>query len=68
MSKEGIFLVYCMERYRYAKKLSGTQIAELFDRFNVYDYIMCYFESLHTMSEQLIVRDIDEYISAANFL
>lgn len=67
MSKEGTFLVYCMERYRYAKKLSGQETSALFDQFKIYDYILRYFESLHTMSEQRIVQDIDEYIAASNF-
>lgn len=62
MSKEGNFLVYCMERYRYLKKLSGYQTAELFEKYNIYEYIMKYFESLHTMGEMYIVQDIDEYI------
>jgi len=63
MSKEGTFLVYCMERYRYVKKLSGAEVAELFDKFKIYDYIFQYFEALHTMGEQRIVQDIDEYIT-----
>lgn len=66
MSKEGNFLVYCMERYRYAKKLSGREISEIFDRYNVYDYIVKYFETLHTIGDKLIVNDIDEYISEKN--
>lgn len=63
MSKESDFLIYCMERYRYAKGLSGAETAKLFDQYNVYGYIKRYYESLHTMGEQYILRDIDGYIS-----
>ncbi len=63
MSKEGKFLVYCIERYRYAKNLSGAEASELFDKYNVYDYIIEFFESLHTIGENLIIQDIDNYIS-----
>ncbi|MCM1334681.1 MAG: DUF3791 domain-containing protein [Bacteroides sp.] len=63
MSQEGNFLVYCMERYRYAKKLSGAEVSRLFEEYDVYDYIMDFFGSLHTMGEKLIIRDIDRYIS-----
>ena len=28
MSKEVNFLIYCMERYRYLKRLSGAEVAE----------------------------------------
>ena len=63
MSKESQFLIYCMERYRYSKKLSGIELSDLFDKYNVYDYIISFFESLHTMWENLIIQDIDEFIA-----
>ena len=63
MSRKSDFLIYCMERYRYIKGLSGAEAAELFDRYDVYGYINKYFEVLHTMSDQVIVKDIDEYIA-----
>lgn len=66
MSKEGNFLVYCIERYRYFKNLLGAEASEIFDKYNVYDYITEYFESLHTMGDDLIIQDIDDYIMRAN--
>lgn len=63
MSKESKFLIYCMERYRYFKGLTGAEVAEEFDRYGLYDYITRYFESLHTMGDRYIVQDIDDYIS-----
>lgn len=49
MSKESGFLIYCMERYRYFKGLTGYDVAGIFDKYRIYDYITRYFESLHTM-------------------
>ena len=51
MSKESNFLIYCMERYRHSKGLSGAAVAKLFENYGVYGYITKYFEALHTMSE-----------------
>ena len=62
MSKEATFLIYCMERYRYLKGLSGAEVADIFDRYDIYGYITKYFESLHTMGDYYIVQDIDDYI------
>lgn len=62
MSKESNFLIYCMERYRYFKRLSGADVAKIFDQYHIYSYITKYFESLHTMGEHCIVQDIDDYI------
>lgn len=62
MSKEGNFLIYCVERYKSAKNLTGRQVSELFSRYNVWDYIYACFEALHTTGEEYIIEDIDQYI------
>ena len=49
MDKKIIFLIYCMERYRYFKKLSGKEVADLFEKYKVNDYIIRYFESLYVL-------------------
>lgn len=66
MSAESNFLIYCMERYRYFKDLSGADVAKIFDRYGIYKYITKYFESLHTMGDDYSVKDIDDYISSLN--
>ena len=63
MGRKTAFLIYCMERYRYFKCLSGAETAKIFEKYDVYGYIMKYFESLHTMGDSCIVQDIDDYIS-----
>ena len=62
MSKESDFLIYCMERYRYFKGLSGSEVSKVFEKYGIYGYIIKYFESLHTMGDRCIVQDIDDYI------
>lgn len=62
MSKEGSFLVYCVECYRQAKGLSGSAVSALFDCYGLYDYITRYFESLHTTGDAYIIADIDNFI------
>ena len=57
MSKEANFLIYCMERYRYLKKLSGADVARIFEKYDIYGYITKYFEALHTMGDNYIVQD-----------
>ena len=64
MSKEAKFLVYCMERYRHFKELSGSEVAELFEKYGIYEYITKYFEALHTMGDDYIIQDIDDYINS----
>ena len=64
MSRQGDFMVYCTEQYRAAKKLTGKQVAELFSRYRVWEYLYSCFEALHTTGANYIVEDIDLYIQA----
>ena len=47
----------------YYKRLSGAEVAKIFETYGVYGYITKYFEQLHTMGDRYIVQDIDDYIS-----
>lgn len=64
MSREGEFLVYCIEIYKSAKKLPGKDVMVLFKKYRVNEYVRSYFEALHTTGENYIVGDIDLYIKA----
>ena len=63
MSKEGLFIVFCMESYKVHKALSGKQVAELFEQYDVYNYIREFYDVLHTTGYQHINRDIDTYLN-----
>lgn len=66
MSKQGDFLIYCVEQYKAAKKLSGKQVSELFQKYDVWEYIYSCFEALHTTGENYIITDIDSFIVSDN--
>ena len=65
MSRESEFLIYCMERYRYYKNLSGKQVRDLFDEKGVFDYIVSNFGALHTVGEEYLINDIAEFIAGS---
>lgn len=62
MSRQGDFLIYCIEIYKSAKRMTGKQVSELFSRYDVWSYIYSCFEALHTTGANYIVEDIDQYI------
>ena len=62
MNREAEFLIYCMERYRYFKGLSGERVASLFEQHKVFAYLTKHFMALHTQGDHCIVQDIDDYI------
>ena len=63
MSKEGNFLVFCIEKYRTAKNLTGKEVMKLFRQYSVCEYIVSCFEALHTTGTDYIIEDIDLYIA-----
>jgi hypothetical protein len=64
MSAEGKFLVFCLETYKAAKHLTGSQVMELFNRYDITDYVMSCYEALHTTGTNYIIADIDLFIEA----
>ena len=41
MSKEGNFLIYCVEKYKSEKNLTGKQVSAIFTKYRVWEYKMC---------------------------
>jgi len=57
------FLIYCMEIYKRAENLTGLQVLERFWRYNLFDYVLEFYEILHVHGVGYIVEDINNYIS-----
>lgn len=58
------FVIYCIEEYKSAERLSGKEVVELFNRFKVTQYIRNHYEALHTTGASYIAHDISAYIAA----
>ena len=63
MDKRTKFLIYCMEIYKRAEKLTGAQVLEQFSRYNLFDYVLEFYEILHIHGVSYILRDINDYIA-----
>lgn len=62
MSSQGKFMIYCAEQYKLAKHLTGKQLAKLFSKYQIWEYVYTCYESLSTTGAKYIVNDIDLYI------
>ena len=56
------FVVYCIEEYRNAKKLTGRQVINVFNKYNVYDFIEKSYDALHTFGGDEIAWNISQYM------
>ena len=63
MDSKTKFLIYCMEIYKRAEKLNGVQVLERFSQYNLFDYVLEFYEILHTHGVSYILQDINNYIS-----
>lgn len=64
MSREGKFLVYCLEIYKAAHNLTGREVIDLFSQYHVTEYITSCYGALHTTGAEYLIEDIDGYIAA----
>ncbi len=56
------FLSFCMEQYKNKHKISGEEVATLFERHGVLSYLKDNFEVLHTQGHRWLMEEIDELI------
>lgn len=56
------FLSFCMEQYKNEHKISGEEVATLFERHGVLSYLKDNFEVLHTQGHRWLMEEIDELI------
>lgn len=62
MSERGKFLIYVVERYKSTHGLTGKEVAEIFDKYQVWEYVYDTADALHTTGENYILYDIETYI------
>ena len=53
------FLVYVIEEYKFLETKTAHEIMDLFSKNNVFDYILCHYDALHTMSGRAIADEIN---------
>jgi len=59
MNKENRFLIFVVEYYRNKKNLSGREIVDLFDKYNIWDLARKSYFLWHIESPENFVREID---------
>jgi hypothetical protein len=58
-----LFISFCVEQYKNAKKISGEQAFNLLERVGALEYLEHNYEIIHTQSPQWILEEINEYVN-----
>ncbi len=56
------FVVFCLEEYKTAERLSGAAAFVRFVNNGVFDYLREGFDQLHTLGSAALVADIRDYL------
>ena len=62
MEKSTKFLVYCIEIYKAAFKISSREVIRIFSQYGVMDYLVECYGALHTTGPEYIIEDISGLI------
>ena len=57
------FKLFCVEMYKLKYNLTGKEVIELFNKYDVLNFIEDIYDVLHTLSDDIVVSDINEYIN-----
>ena len=57
------FKIFCLESYKAANQLTGQTALDLFNRYQVFEYIESSYDVLHSTGRLYIISDINDYIS-----
>lgn len=57
------FKLFCVEMYKLKYNMSGKEVIDLFNKYDVLNFIEDIYDVLHTLSDEIIVSDINEYIN-----
>lgn len=63
-AKVAEFVSFCIEMFAKAKRLSGAQVASLFDECGAIEYLDSGYDLLHTQGKRWLVSDLEEFLKA----
>ena len=61
------FVIFCLEIYRSRKELTGKEVYELFEKYNVFEYLRNGYEMLHTQGDKWLLEDIDNFLEIRGY-
>ena len=62
MTNESQFLIYCIQKYSQIKNIPGSEVVNLFDKYELQNYILEFYELIQAQGDLAIVDEIDEFI------
>lgn len=61
------FVIFCIESFKQYHNLSGKEVYNIFEKYDVIEYLSNGYDLLHTQGKQWIMNDIDEFLKVRNY-
>ena len=61
------FIVFCIEAYKVKNKLTGQDVYDLFEKYDVLGYLYDGYDVLHTQGDGWLMNDIEEYLKIRGY-
>jgi len=57
------FKIFCLENFKTVHNLTGKAALDIFIKYHVFDYIIEFYDILHSYGALYIINNIDEFIA-----
>lgn len=61
------FIIFCLESYKSNYNLSGNYVYNIFEKYDLFNYLKEGYDVLHTQGQDYIINDIDIYLKNRGF-
>ena len=62
------FIIFCLESYKFKHGINGVDAHDIFSKYGVYDYLYNGYDMLHTLGEEYLINDIDDFLEIRGFI
>lgn len=62
MNKTIDFTIFCLESFKNAHHLTGKNALQIFNEYDIFNYIESFYDVLHSSGQAFIIEDIDQFI------
>lgn len=57
------FISFCIEQYKNHTSMSGVDVIQLFDKYEITEYLAENYELLYTQNHHWLIEEIDELVA-----
>jgi len=57
------FKIFCLENYKTTHNLTGKAALDIFQKYHIFDYIIEFYDILHSLGTLYLISNIDEFIA-----